>query len=312
MKNSSKPTLLQWRYFVYSVQHGSLLSASFALNVDVSILSTKIRELEVSLGVDLLIRTKAGVRPTWLGVKAYNKALAFISKFDETMASLQMFESHEAIRMAVPQSLCPLILKWIGKFQKFSAHKAAKIVVDSYNDNTQPDFWSYDFVLVSGEPPHERLTARPLGSYERILCAHPSFKEMSDKLDSPEQLLNSNLITVNLATEIFSRNQQAISIRIKPVIRVAEIQSLIDSAESKLGISVGVPTWMVLEKLQQGQLIQILSEWKISCVPVWVLRKPSKKINPLPSQLMTFFEIEWKNTPGLLSSIDKKVEIFAH
>lgn len=74
-----KATLLQWKYFVCSVEKGSMLAAASVLETDVTQVGKEIRALEHVLGEPLLERSPSGVRPIWLGERKYVEAKALLS-----------------------------------------------------------------------------------------------------------------------------------------------------------------------------------------------------------------------------------------
>jgi len=59
------------RYFVCVVDMGSLSKAAGALSISQPSLSQQVSAMEYQLGVPLLLRSAAGVRPTDAGLKLY-------------------------------------------------------------------------------------------------------------------------------------------------------------------------------------------------------------------------------------------------
>lgn len=71
------------RYFVASVEEGSLQGAAQRMNVAQPALSRRIRDLEIRMGCELLTRSARGVTPTRAGASLYRDALRLLEGLDE-------------------------------------------------------------------------------------------------------------------------------------------------------------------------------------------------------------------------------------
>lgn len=78
----------QLRYFVSVVDMGSLSKAAGALSITQPSLTQQITGMEHTLGVPLLIRSAAGVRPTDAGVKLYHHARLILRQMQELEADV--------------------------------------------------------------------------------------------------------------------------------------------------------------------------------------------------------------------------------
>lgn len=76
------------RYFVEAIEQGSLNRAATSLRISQPALSKAVRTLELELGISLLERTSAGVRPTSYGKALYSHAKAVIAEL--TYARMQI------------------------------------------------------------------------------------------------------------------------------------------------------------------------------------------------------------------------------
>jgi DNA-binding transcriptional LysR family regulator len=71
------------RYFVAAVEEGSMQGAASRMNVAQPALSRRIRDLEIRIGCDLLMRGARGVTPTRAGASLYRDALRLLEGLDE-------------------------------------------------------------------------------------------------------------------------------------------------------------------------------------------------------------------------------------
>jgi LysR family transcriptional regulator, nitrogen assimilation regulatory protein len=71
------------RYFVHIVEAGSFSKAASVVHIAQPALSQQIAELELDLGVPLLIRGPRGVRPTQAGDILYHEAVSILGRIDQ-------------------------------------------------------------------------------------------------------------------------------------------------------------------------------------------------------------------------------------
>ena len=106
------PTIKQLQYLVALRQHGHFGKAAEACFVTQSTLSAGLRELETSLGVTLVERTRRVVRFTPLGQRIADKAVRVLRESEE-LADLARVEGqplHGELRMGVIPTIAPFLL----------------------------------------------------------------------------------------------------------------------------------------------------------------------------------------------------------
>jgi LysR family hydrogen peroxide-inducible transcriptional activator len=121
MKNL--PTLRQLRFLVAVVERRHFGAAAEACNVSQSTLSAAILELEASLGVRLLERTKRSVMPTAIGLVLAGKAEALLRFAEEFV---------DAAAAARDPASGPLQLGVIPTIAPFIAPKIMPVLHDAY------------------------------------------------------------------------------------------------------------------------------------------------------------------------------------
>ena len=106
------PTIKQLQYLVALRQHGHFGKAAEACFVTQSTMSAGLRDLEASLGVILVERTRRIVRFTALGEKVADKAVRVLREAEE-LAELARAEGkplHGELRMGVIPTIAPFLL----------------------------------------------------------------------------------------------------------------------------------------------------------------------------------------------------------
>ena len=106
------PTIKQLQYLVALRQHGHFGKAAEACFVTQSTMSAGLRDLETSLGIVLVERTRRIVRFTALGEKVADKAVRVLREAEE-LAELARAEGkplHGELRMGVIPTIAPFLL----------------------------------------------------------------------------------------------------------------------------------------------------------------------------------------------------------
>ncbi|HEY6048636.1 MAG TPA: LysR substrate-binding domain-containing protein, partial [Sphingomicrobium sp.] len=106
------PTIKQLQYLVALRQHGHFGKAAEACFVTQSTLSASLRELESSLGLTLVERTRRVVRFTALGERIADKAIRLLREAEELaeMARAEGQPLHGELRMGVIPTIAPFLL----------------------------------------------------------------------------------------------------------------------------------------------------------------------------------------------------------
>lgn len=105
-------SLRQLRYFAKVVETGTITRASAQLNLAQTALGLQIRNLEKSLGVELLLRHSRGISPTEAGRLLYERALEIMRLVEETRRDVTSLGG--ARKETVTLGVTPSILRLIG------------------------------------------------------------------------------------------------------------------------------------------------------------------------------------------------------
>ncbi|WP_322050616.1 LysR substrate-binding domain-containing protein [Paraburkholderia bannensis] len=101
----------QLRYFAAVVEAGSLSKAALKLAISQPSLSHLILTMEDDVGVELLLRSTSGVRPTEAGTTLYRHAKSILKQFDQLRDEITLGCNNEVGRVAVglPTSIAAVI-----------------------------------------------------------------------------------------------------------------------------------------------------------------------------------------------------------
>ncbi|MEI9895842.1 MAG: LysR family transcriptional regulator, partial [Chthoniobacter sp.] len=89
------------RLFLVVLEEGSLRRAADRLRISQSAITRQMQALELDLGVRVLVRTSAGVRPTNGGQVLAERAKTLLADFDSTMAEVRRLKREESERLRI-------------------------------------------------------------------------------------------------------------------------------------------------------------------------------------------------------------------
>jgi DNA-binding transcriptional LysR family regulator len=124
--------LRELRAFVAVVEEGGMSAASRRLHLSQSALSQTIGNLEHGLGVQLLVRSSAGVRPTAAGAALLGEARGVLARHAAAIRAMAHYTSPDGrvLRVGIPSELPPTLLP--GTLERFAAECPDTRVVTSY------------------------------------------------------------------------------------------------------------------------------------------------------------------------------------
>jgi len=113
--------LRELKSFIAVVEEGGMSAAARRLHVSQSALSQTISSLEREVGVKLLVRSSAGVRPTAAGMTLLGEARALLARYAQTERTMadHTTDGSGVIRLGIPFELPPSVLP--GTLSRFAA-----------------------------------------------------------------------------------------------------------------------------------------------------------------------------------------------
>ncbi|WP_444909252.1 LysR family transcriptional regulator [Microbulbifer sp. TRSA005] len=261
------------RYFKRVAELCSFTAVAEEFDVPASSISRRVRDLEQSLGVELLQRSTRKVEVTELGKLYYsmiNEAIRQLEQADELVS--QTFEAPSGlIRISClpsygEQHLTPLLEQF--------AQRYPNIVFDLHysDDLTQLGKDPVDIAIRGGSAPDEHVIAKRLSKNEFSLTATPEYlNTLGKELPLNKQAIESahalqyrgprglidwhyfdddRWVPLKLSTHLISNNGKA----------------LLAAALNHRGMFC-VPSWSICEHLESGELVQVPTQGKVSVSP---------------------------------------------
>lgn len=271
--------------YVTTCRLGSLSRCAEQLGLAKSTVSKEIRRLEQHLDVALLERSGRSVQPTEAGLIVHQRAFQLLQDFHNLRDDLLDLTGRVqgTLRLAAPPALGEYLSRQLlpGFLQRWSRVEVAMHLSYSFEDLFAQGI---DLAFRIGQIADDRLVARQLGYSQRLLVATPEYLAGRDVIEIPEQLAAHNCLRFNCSPSdtdwTLCREGEATQVTVQGNFSCGSVQALYQAALQGVGIAQ-LPVTMLTEQLMSGQLVQVLPEWSIPGMPIYVLyrggvNKPQK------------------------------------
>ncbi len=262
-------------FFTTIVECGSITGAAERLGLQKSTVSRKLASMESRLEIRLLSRTTRSLTLTETGQAHYRRCKAIIQAWQEAEHALSNVrnEPSGSMRILMPIDLGQrLMIHIINEFLSLYP----KVSIEAELSTREPRFIEegLDIAFRIGEPHNPSLVARKLFSTERSLFASPALLKQYNPVIHPKQL--SDLPGINLYTtqthKQWTLKNGTATYQHTPNGRfsVNNLSCCLDTIIAGIGVGC-LPNFLCQEALDQGGIVQLLPEWTMENVEVYVL-----------------------------------------
>jgi DNA-binding transcriptional LysR family regulator len=268
-KSFDRPALAEMAAFVVVADQLSFSRAGEQSGCDATILSRRVRALEMRLGVRLLERTTRTVALTEAGRRYLVRARAILRAIDEADREAGAFATGEPrghLRLALPGSfgriwLAPLIAEFLVVYPR--------VTIEAEFSNRFVDLIGegFDLAVRLGELGDSRLIARRICGRRRLLCASPAYLARAGTPKRPEDLSDHACLVFSGIergpiwdmTDAFGTRKRVTASG--PYV-ADDAEALVEAATAGLGVLLGTD-WLVAQAVRQGRLVPVLADWQI-------------------------------------------------
>jgi DNA-binding transcriptional LysR family regulator len=260
--------------FVRIVEAGGLTSAERAIGISKATLSRRLSQLEGTLNVRLVRRTKKGVVLTEQGQQLFDRSRAAFTLAEEAVAEVQ--DEHGALSGSVRLSLPPDIATAVfaPALIRFKTRYPDVMIEMTLADRSVSLIEEgYDLVVRMGSIADSGLMFKKIATLQRTLVVSPGFLSAQSELKDPDDLkdipalaIRSDLVDWDL------RNRNGAAATAHPRIGFAANRQtiLVDAAIAGLGVA-NLPVFLVETALKSGALVRVLTDWEPSPVEMTAL-----------------------------------------
>lgn len=276
--------------FISVVEQGSFTKASEKLHLTRSAVSKMISKLEVQLGVVLFNRDTRHLALTEEGSIFYEHSQRAVQ---ELLIAETLFESNNQniqgmIRISMPvlfgqKFIVPILRDLADEHQNLNMVLSFN---DRYIDLIEDN---YDLVIRIGNlEDNSQLMVKKISEHAMWLCATPEYLKRYQVPESIKDLDNHQTIGYlkngQLEKWIFqSSHHKTMKYLPKNKVQMDDIKSILDYVLMHGGIG-WLPSWLIQEYIQSGQLIRLLTNYSSTNYPIQIVWKRS---NFLPIRVRT-------------------------
>lgn len=287
-------SLADLRFMEALARAGSLSGAARALNVTPPALSMRLKKLEQSLGVGLVVRSSRRLRFTGEGEHLVSEAQALLGRIEALPEALAGEGQGLAgpLRVVAPFGFGRLhVAPMIARFAE--RHPAVRATLD-LSERPWTDSQEADVVIHIGAVRDSTWVAHVLARNARWVCAGPAYLARRGTPAEPRDLLRHDCLCLRENNEDVTlwhhrRNGKAGAVRVTPTLTSNDGEVVRNWATAGLGIALR-SQWDAQPFVKRGELKRILTAWDFDSADVLALVPARRGISARVTQFVDFLK----------------------
>lgn len=295
------PTLIS---FHTVAKTGGISAAAGQLGIAKSGVSRHVAQLEEQLGVKLLERGARSVKLTPIGERLEHRIASVLAEIDliEDIAREESIGISGQVNLAATHEFGGLVAAKLFPLARERHPDLTLVMRPDYGfaDMQDPGI---DIAFRIGTVHDDRLIAREMGSFRRILVAAPQVCA-EYRLTHPRDLANAPCLTFRGdrpgAVWEFETAAEETPVSVSGPLAVMSFHILLDLALAGLGFAL-VPEFMLGDLVSSGRLVRCLPGFRVRPHPVFLTyRQGARRVARIEAAIKLSEEV----IPGLLSRKD--------
>jgi LysR family transcriptional regulator for bpeEF and oprC len=270
--------LIAMQTFIQVAELGSFSGAAQVLKVPNATVSTRVAQLEQHLQVKLLARTTRRVRLTDDGAAYLERVQRVLNELSEIETGLSgaVRSPRGRLRVDVPAAagrhvLAPALASFLERYPD--------VVIEIGSSDRPVDLLGegVDCVIRGGQTHDDALVARPLGAFEVITCAAPSYLARHPAPALPHELEAHACVnffsakTGRMFPFEFARGDDKLEILGRHSAAANDADTYVEAGIAGLGIIQSPRTRRLQKLLDSGVLVRVLADWSAGELPLFVM-----------------------------------------
>ena len=251
-----KIEILHYRIFDKLANTLNFRQTAKELNLSISIVSKKVKELEMYYNFKLFYRTTRSVLLTEMGQNILPRIKELILLEEQIRLDLNSnYQFVGNLKIGIPFSYFESIL---GKIKLYTANNDNVYIdwkIGNYLNNLYED--NFDAIVFCGSLPNGDFYAEKIAEWRKVICASPDFLKKNGVPHSPEELVKYHCLDHSENFKSTWGLDKEYDINLKQKCSFSSL--LTKMAINSLGI-VYLPSFTVEEYINQGLLVEILGE----------------------------------------------------
>jgi LysR family transcriptional regulator for bpeEF and oprC len=302
--------ILAMRAFVRVVESGNFTRAAESLALPKGTVTKQIQSLEERVQSKLLNRTTRRVTVTPDGAAYYERAARLLSDFDDLESSMTNAQASPQGRLRIDVGSSTAQLLIIPALQTF-CDQYPDIQVDLGVTDRPVDLLgeNVDCVIRAGQLTDQSLVARRIALLPFITVASPAYIKRYGVPQHPSDLEKRHHVVGyfngrtrrNLPHE-FRKGDEYYELTLPYRVAVNEANAHFASVVAGFGISQCV-TFQAEPYLATGELVQVLADWTVEPLPMYVVYPPNRHLSPKVRAFVDWAAELFANHPQLGTSL---------
>lgn len=274
------------RIFRQVVEQGGFSAAAEALDISHTVVSRQVRQLEESLGAQLLNRTTRRLALTEVGQEYYRRCIDILELVADASRVVTHHQARPAgiLRINAPMAFGTLELsKWLPQFLRQYPELGVDIVCnDRFVDLITEEF---DVGLrITRTLPDSTLIAKKLTHSDLLLVAAPAYLQQHGTPLTLENLATHNYLAYSLALQtsdlsLTDRAGQMHQVCMRGNFQANSGVVVTDAVRAGLGITAAA-TFVIHEDLRRGDLVRVLPDYQLQARDLYVLYPQNRHMSP--------------------------------
>jgi DNA-binding transcriptional LysR family regulator len=263
------------------IDAGNLSKAASKLKMTRANVSYHLRQLEKTMGAELIRRTSRRMEPTELGWRLCEHGRAIrneMASAHETVTNLgQGLQGRVGISM--PSGYGHIVMTpWLIEFKQNYPGVVLDVVFENRIDNLRDDV---DIAIRVLPQPPETMVAKDIGTVRYLACASKAFARQHGMPTELSQLRTQPVITANVVGRQLSlrayRGEERQEVLLTPTLISDHYPFLKEAILGGLGIGL-MPDYMVADVIASGEVVTSLDDHRLSIfgTNMYLLYLPSR------------------------------------
>ncbi|MCI3946209.1 LysR family transcriptional regulator [Pseudomonas syringae] len=277
----------EMRLFAGLAEQTSFAGAARQAGLSTATVTRAIASLEKRLGVLLVVRTTRNMRLTEAGQRFAIDCHRLLADLDDAESAAAGLHALPAglLTVTAPQMfgalhVVPVLTNFLDRFPSIEVRAILVDRVVSMLDE------GVDVAVRIGALPDSSLTAIPVGSVRRMVCASPAYLAKQGVPQHPDDLRRHSTVSTTTSERQprwpFRVDHADYSVDVGSRLSLTSYQAAISAALQGWGLTQ-VPFYQIREYLQDGRLECVLAAFEIAPEPVHVVylegRRGSSKVH---------------------------------
>ncbi len=277
--------------FAKIVETGSFRAASRELSLSPSVVSHHVSQLEEKLGVALLYRSTRRLSLTHDGEKLFHYAKEMLASAESGFDAIAKRANQPTGKLTITFPAGFIQGPMVDDLAAFAqAHPKVALTINFSDHQLDVIREGIDLAIRVGTVQDSTLKSKKLTDLERMMVASPEYCAKHPAPKKPTDLKSWDFIGLRMRpNDKFLTNKAGKSVRIhyEPQVVLDNIHAVVQMAKAGLGV-VTPPRFLVTKEIENGQMVELLPDWKVESLPVYAIWPPNA-----PRESLTYRCIEY-------------------